>query len=77
MKAYKKKEIIIKRGGTEIQKQSFYQYEGPISIKNIDINKIVVSDKVSFDKKGVDISLASQMLKNRPLFIFFFKNEST
>ena len=77
MKAYKKKEIIIKRGGTEIQKQSFHQYEGPISIKNIDINKIVVSDKVSFDKKGVDISLASQMLKNRPLFIFFFKNEST
>ena len=52
MKAYKKKEIIIKRGGTEIQKQSFHQHEGPISIKNIDINKIVVSDKVSFDKKG-------------------------
>ena len=51
MKAYKKKEIIIKRGGTEIQKQSFHQHEGSISIKNIDINKIVISDKSPLIKK--------------------------
>ena len=53
MKAYKKKEIIIKRGGTEIQKQSFHQHEGSISIKNIDINKIVISDKSPLIKKRV------------------------
>ena len=29
-------------------KQKFYQHKRPISIKNIDINKIVVSNKVSF-----------------------------
>ena len=43
--------IIIKFGGIEIEKQTFHQYKRPISIKNIDnidINKIVVSNKVSF-----------------------------
>ena len=45
-------ETIIKFGDIEIQKQKFHQYKRPISIKNIDINKIVVSNnKVSFGKK--------------------------
>ena len=39
---------ILKFGGTEIQKQ----YKRSISIKIIDINKIVISNKVSFGKKG-------------------------
>ena len=30
---------------------AFHQHKEPISIKNIDINKTVVSNKVSFDKK--------------------------
>ena len=42
-------EKIIKFGDIEIQKQKFHQHR---SIKNIDINKIVVSSKVSFGKKG-------------------------
>ena len=41
----------IKFDDIEIQKQKFYQHKVPISIKNIDINKIVVSNKVSFIKK--------------------------
>ena len=44
----KKKKI----GEFEIKKQKFHQYKRPVSIKNIDINKIVVSNKVSFGKKG-------------------------
>ena len=36
---------IIKFGDIEIQKQKFYQR------KNIDINKTVISNKVSFGKK--------------------------
>ena len=32
--------------------QKFHQHKRPISIKNIDINKIVVSNKVTFGKKG-------------------------
>ena len=52
LKVYIKLEKIIKLGDIEIQKQKFHQHEGPISIKNIDINKIVVSNKVSFGKNG-------------------------
>ena len=54
MKLYIKKEkIIIKFGDIEIEKQKFHQYKRPILIKNIDVNKIVVSNKVSFCKKGL------------------------
>ena len=42
----------IKCGDFEIQKQKFHQHIGPILIKNIDTNKIVVSNQVSFGKKG-------------------------
>ena len=44
--------IIVKFGDIEIEKQKFHQYKRPISILNIDINKIVVSNKVSFGKNG-------------------------
>ena len=43
-------EKIIKFVDIETQKQKVHQHTGPISIKNIDINKIVVSKKVSFGK---------------------------
>ena len=53
MKAYMKmEETVIKCGDFEIQKQKFHYYKRPISKKYIDSNKIVVSNKVSFDKKG-------------------------
>ena len=32
-------------------------------MKNIDINKIAVSNKVSFGEKGLNISLATKLLK--------------
>ena len=35
----------------KIEKFKFRQYNSPISIVNIDINKIVVSNNVSFGKK--------------------------
>ena len=40
--------ITIKFGDIEIEKTKFHQHKRPISMKNIDINKIVVADKVSF-----------------------------
>ena len=53
MKVYIKIEKpIIKFGDIEIQKQKSHQHKRPISIKNIDINKIIVFIKVSFGKKG-------------------------
>ena len=52
MKACIKTEKIIKHGDTETQKQKFHQHKRAISIKNIDINKAVVSNKVSLCPKG-------------------------
>ena len=40
-----------KFGDIEIQKQKFHQHKGTISIKTMNFNKIVVSNKVSFCKK--------------------------
>ena len=34
------------------KKQKFHQLKEPISIKNIDINKMIVSNKISYGKKG-------------------------
>ena len=64
LKAYIRMEKVIKFGDTEIQKQIFHQQKGPIWIKNIDINKIVVSYKVSFDKKYLNTLMTTKMIKN-------------
>ena len=53
MKAYITIEKIIKFLDIEIQEQRFYEHERPILIKNININEIVVSNKVSFGKKRI------------------------
>ena len=43
--------IVIKFGDIEIEQQKLHEYERPISMKNVDINEIVVSNKASFGKK--------------------------
>ena len=52
LKAYIKMEKVITFGDIEIYKQTFHQHKEPTSLKNVDIDKIVVSKKVSFGKKG-------------------------
>ena len=42
---------IIKFDDIEIEKYKFHQYKSPILIDNIDVNKIVVFNKISFGKK--------------------------
>ena len=44
--------IIIKFYHIEIKKQKFHKHKRPVSINNIDIDKIVISNKVSFGKKS-------------------------
>ena len=39
-------------GDIKIHKQKLHQHKGLILIKNIDLNKIVVSDKFSIGQKG-------------------------
>ena len=43
---------IWKVGDIEIENQKIHQYKRPISIKKIDIDKIVASNKALFGKKG-------------------------
>ena len=74
MNAYIKMEEIIKLGDIEIEKQKFHQYKEPILIKNRDINKIIVSNEVSFGKKRCKYFIDyKDAKKRRPLCIFLLK----
>ena len=54
-----------KIGDTENKKQTCHQHKRPLSIRNIDINNIVISNKASFGKKRFYIfHSATKMLKN-------------
>ena len=44
---------IIKLHDTEIEVYKFHQSESPISINDIDINKIVVPNKLPFGKQDI------------------------
>ena len=44
---YKMEKADTKFGDIKIKKQKFHQYEIPILIDNTDLNRIVVSNKVS------------------------------
>ena len=44
---------IVKSDEIKIPKQKFHQRKRHISTKKVDINKIVVSNKVSFGKKRI------------------------
>ena len=57
----------------EIQKQKLHQHKGPISVKKIYINKIVVSNKISFGKTGFKYFIDYKVATNRPFCIFFPK----
>ena len=74
LKANVKMEIIIKLGDIEIEEQKFHVHKEQISMKNIDVNKITVSNKVSFHKKGFKYFFGYKNAKKiRPLCIFLAK----
>ena len=65
---------IIKFQDIKIKKQKFYQHKEPVSIKDIDINKITVSNKVSFGKKRFKYLISYIYAKTiRSLYIFLPK----
>ena len=77
MKAYIKIEKVIKFGDIEIQKQKCHQPKPPILIKNIDIDKIVVTNKVSFGKKAFKYFISYKDGKKiKPLCIFLPKRSA-
>ena len=62
---------MIKFGNTEIEKQNFYQQKSFILVKNIDIDKIVVSNKVSFGKKGFKCFIGYKDGKKFDFYAYF------
>ena len=62
---------IIKFGDIEIQKQKFHQNEGHISIINIDLGKIVVSEMVPFYKKVFKYFIGYKDAKKINLYVYF------
>ena len=56
--------IIITFGDIDVKKQRFHQHKRPILLKYMDINEIVVSNKIFLVKEYLNISLATKMLKN-------------
>ena len=65
-------EKVIRFDDIETQKQKFHQHKEPISIKNIDINKLVLSNKIPYGKKkDLNIWLAKKMLKKLDLYVYF------
>ena len=71
---YKNGKTIIKFDDIKMPKQKFYQHKGAISIKNADIDKIIVSNKVPFGKKGFKNFIGyKDAKKNKPLCVFLPK----
>ena len=67
----KMEKTIIKFGDIEIQKQTFHQHKGPVSIKNVDTDKIVVSNKVPFGKKGFEYFIGDKDARILNLYVYF------
>ena len=65
LKAYIKMEKVIKFGDIELYKQRFHQHKEPISIE------IVVSNKVSFGKKGFKYFIGYKNVKKLDLCVYF------
>ena len=43
---------ILTFGNIEIEKNTFYRYKSPIPLRDVDINKVLVFNKISFDEKN-------------------------
>ena len=59
---------IIKFDDTEIEEQEFQQYESFISINDIDINKIVVSNKFPFGRQDFKYFIGQKDSKKLGLY---------
>ena len=78
LKLYRKMDKkIIKFDDFEIQKYKFHQIESHISINDIGINKIVVSNKLPFGKQDFIYFIGyNDDKKIRPICIFFPKRNA-
>ena len=59
---------IIKFDDTEIEKYKLHQHKSPFSIGNTDINKILVSNNISFGKKKFKLFIGYKNAKKIDLY---------
>ena len=64
---------IRKFDDTKIEKYKFYQHKNPFLINNIDLNKIVVSNKVPLGKQGFEYLTWCQDSKKIELYAYSLK----
>ena len=64
---------IIKFADTEIEEFKFHQYKIPISLNDIDINEIIVSNEFSFDDKILNILLVTKIIKKLDFYAYSFQ----
>ena len=53
---------ILAFGAIEIEKNKFYRHKSPIILKYEGIEKVLVSNKVSFGEKNIDTFLVTCMM---------------
>ena len=63
----------LKFDDTETEKYKFHQHKCPILIGKIDIDKIAVSNKVSFDKKDFKYFIGYKDAKKLNLYAYSFR----
>ena len=71
MSIYKNGKINHKCYGIKFSKQKFHQDKRPVSIKNVDIDKIVVPNKVHVDRKGFEYFIGYKDTKKLNLYVYF------
>ena len=64
---------IIKFDDAEIEELKFHQYKSSISIKDIDINKIVASNKFPFGKQDFKYFISCKNTKKLGLYAYSFQ----
>ena len=64
---------VIMFDDTETEKCEFCQHKSLILLSNIDINKLIASNKVSFGKKNVNIFMVVMMPRKLDLYAYFFQ----
>ena len=73
---YKIAKEIVTFGNFEVEKHKFHQHKSPSSIYDVNFDRIVVSNRFSFGKKGFEYFIKYKDGKKvRPLCIMLPKNE--
>ena len=66
---------IIKFDDAEIEEYKFHKHKSPISINDVDVNKIVVSNKLPFHKQDFKYFIGYKDVEKVCLLCIFVQNE--